>query len=84
MIDRLSSYTGIIVWELAWVDLTMFVLGEWLGLEEFEFLVHIILCASCKLLVRACTTKKTCTRQYFSVSHAPYCTQYRKDLYSFV
>ena len=49
MLDRLSSYTGMILWELAWVDLTMFVLGEWLGLEEFEFLVHIILCASCRL-----------------------------------
>ena len=84
MLDRLSSYTGMILWELAWVDLTMFVLGEWLGLEEFEFLVHIILCASCRLLVHAFTTKKTCTWQYFSVSDAPYCTRNCKDLYSFV
>ena len=30
-LDRLSSYTVTIVWELAWADSALVVLGEWLS-----------------------------------------------------
>ena len=53
------------------------------GLKEFGILVYHILCALCRLLVHASTTKKLAPQQYFSVSHAPYCapycTPYRED-----
>ena len=54
------------------------------GLKQFEILVHGISCTLCRLLVHVCaTTKKIASRQYFSVSCAPYrgppCTPYRKD-----
>ena len=54
------------------------------GLKNLKFWCTIF-CAPCRLLVHVCTKKKKklAPRQYFSVSHAPYCAPYfilyRKD-----